>query len=164
MAFHGTSGRGAASIRAQGFRPSDPLAMVQLVAEHLGLTLASLWDSVELQFARNRTDLDRVFFTLSRSVAEQYRIPEAVQDALRAAHRLAGGHRSHRDTWVTEEANCLLGAGQILEVELPWHVVGAHAFGRLVSLDEWREWGDPSDLNNFSIPITSLGCAVLVQS
>lgn len=160
VALHGTSERAAASIRRHGFQPSAPLAMVQLVAEHLRLDPRVLWDSVELQFARARRDLDHSFFTLSPAVAQQYSVPEVIQDTLRAAHRLVGGDRRQRDPWVAAEAASLLGAGQVLEVLLPWDVVGAHAFGRPVSLAEWREWGEPADLNSFSIPVSSLGCAV----
>lgn len=157
VAFHGTSQLAATSIRAHGFRPSNPFGMVELVAQHLGLDPAPLWDSVELEFVRARRDLDHVFFTLDRSVAEQHRIPEVVQDAFRAAHRLTGGGRRDRDAWVVEAAQRLLGGGKILQVQLPWDVIGAHAFGRVISFQEWREWGEPADLHSFSIPISSLG-------
>jgi len=161
VALHGTSEKAAASIREHGFQPSNPLAMVQMVADHLQVSAAQLWNSVELEFVRARTDLDRCSFTLSHQIARQYRVPEAIQDAFRAAHRLGGGDPRLRDPWVAEQASRLLGCGQVLEVRLPWEVVGAHAFGRVVALSEWREWGEPGDLDNFSIPVRSLSGAVV---
>jgi hypothetical protein len=156
VAFHGTTRQNAAAILEHGFRPSNPLAMVRMVAEHLRVDLSLLWDSIELEFTRARQDLDHSFFTTDLQVAESYRLPEPMQDAFRAAHRLAGGDRRLREPWIAEQAQRLLGAGQVLEVRLPWEIVGAHAFGRVVSLAEWREWGEPADLNSFSIPVACL--------
>src|SRR5262245_48383844 len=60
VVMHGTTQRSAAAIRAHGFKRSDPRAMVQIVADGTGVAFDELWDSVELEFARFRTDLDRL--------------------------------------------------------------------------------------------------------
>jgi hypothetical protein len=107
-----------------------------------------------------------VHFTSLPETAQEYTIPEIVQDALRAIWALKygkdyddegplRGRLQKQQAWVKQEG-ARLAQPEILVVTMPWEVVGDHAFGRKLSLSEWLEFGRLRDLHSISVPINAL--------
>jgi hypothetical protein len=160
--LHGTTALNAASIRQRGFLPASPVGVAIEIAALYNLRPRDIFNHVTFEFARHRTDRDRVHFTSIPTTAQAYTVPEVVQDALRAVWVLKYGteHVSRESlqqlqTWVRREGE-KLSAPEVLAVTMPWHVVGDHAFGLKLSLNEWLKFGKISDLHSISVPIKAL--------
>jgi hypothetical protein len=160
--LHGTTALNAESIRRHGFRPSSPEEIAGQIAALYGLHPSDVFDHVTFEFARHRTDRDRVHFTSIPETALAYTVPEVVQDALRAVWVLKYGteHVSRESigalqAWVRHEGE-KLSKPEVLAVTMPWSVVGDHAFGRKLTLVEWQKFGRLQDLHSISVPISAL--------
>ena len=160
--LHGTTALNAASIRQHGFRSASPEQVAAQVAALYGLSPSDVYNHITFEFARHRTDRDRVHLTAIPATAQAYTVPEIVQDALRAVWVLKYGQEHvTRETlhelqaWVRREGE-KLSAPEILAVTMPWKVVGDHAFGRKLSLVEWQKFGKLRDLHSISVPISAL--------
>lgn len=164
--LHGTTKLNADRIRQLGFQAGTPHAIASQIEQRYQLPPGSVENHVAFQFAKGRTDLDRVFFTTDLSVAEQYTTPEVVQDALRAAwmirnptESVSREWRRSMDAWIKQEAR-RLAEPEVLAVNVPWAAVGEHSFGRKLSLDEFKNHpsirGAADVLHNVSIPISAL--------
>jgi hypothetical protein len=171
--LHGTTALNAAGIREHGFRPMDPKRVATEVADLYGVPPHEVFENIHFEFPRHRRDLDRAFFTSDPETAAAYTIPEAFQDALRAVAYVKGIGRSAdeeddarratqaRSDWVTREGRRLF-SPEVLAVTMPWRAVGDHAFGKKMSLKEWRDITKPAlgelfGLHSISIPIHALG-------
>lgn len=170
--LHGTTILNARDILRNGFKPGNPARVAAMLENFYKLRPGSVFNHVAFEFAKGRRDLDKIFFTTDEDVAAQYTIPEVVQDGLEAVYsmlylkdveNMTRELHAHRATWKKAEGR-KLAAPAVLEVTLPWDVIGAHAFGRHMTLPEFREiqakYGegktDSSFFNNVSIPISAL--------
>jgi hypothetical protein len=133
-----------------------------MIAKEYGLQPSDVFDHITFEFARTRTDRDRVHFTSIPETAKAYTVPEVVQDALRAVWSLKYGQenvtresRREQEAWVRREGE-RLAQPEVLAVTMPWEVVGDHAFGRKLTLEEWQGFGRIQDLHSISVPIQAL--------
>ena len=136
-----------------------------------GLPEGSIFNHIAFEFARGRRDLDEVHFTTDESVADQYSIPEVVQDALTSAHMLlhplpedvpvTKERLDQRKAWIAAEAKRLMEPA-LLAVTVPFDVVGQHGFGKQFTLDEFKalltKFPDANEdiFNNVRLPIAAL--------
>ncbi len=160
--LHGTTVSNAANILNHGFRPMRPAEVAGKLAAKYGLRPQDVLDHISFEFARGRTDRDRVHFTSDPSIAQEYTVPEVVQDALSAVWSMLYGsahvtRESLREqhAWVRREG-ARMAQPTILAVTMPWSAVGDHAFGRRLTLREWQAFGRIEDLHNISVPIRAL--------
>ena len=163
--LHGTTALNAEHIREHGFKPISPEEIATTIAKEYGLHPRDVFNSVQFEFPRHRTDRDKVHFTSKPETALQYTIPEVVQDALRAVWSLQnpspeGSPRqwsAKMQEWVNREGQ-RLAKPEILAVTMPWGVVGDHAFGRPLSLEEYIDihGGDLNHLHSISVPMQAL--------
>ncbi len=160
--LHGTTALNAENIRDHGFRPTSPVEVAGTIAKEYGLQLRDVLDHIAFEFARTRTDRDRVHFTSIPETAKAYTVPEVVQDALRVVWSLKYGQedvtresRREQEAWVRREGE-RLAQPEVLAVTMPWEVVGDHAFGRKLTLEEWQKFGRIQDLHSISVPIQAL--------
>jgi len=172
IALHGTTVLNAKSIREIGFKPSDPAAVAAMVEKEYGLSKDSVLKSHWYQFPMRRSDLDYVHFTGDAWTATQYTVPEQLQDALHAAYREMHPEIADMNfkeveptmnAWVKTEARRLT-KPEVLVVKMPWKVVGDNAFGRTLSLDEYKKLAGDKLPHSFSIPISELKDVHIVGS
>jgi len=146
--LHGTSAENVRRIRKEGFRPGDPRAVAERIAARFGLDADELYRSVHFEFPRNRSDLDRVFFTTDAWTATQYTVPEVEQDALSAAWVLLHGwtpeeqgadrnaYIARKKAWLEkEEARVKPG---VIAATVSRKIVGKYAWGRPMTEKDWK--------------------------
>ena len=167
--LHGTTRINAEAIRQHGFLAGTPLALAATIEQEYGLPEGAVANHHAFQFAAKRSDLDRIHFTTDIDVAQQYTVPEVVQDALRSVWSLQNPVENvsknwHADMqeWVKKEGR-RLAEPEVLAVTVPWASVGEHAFGRQISLEEFKNHpalqGRSEILNNISLPLSALSSA-----
>ena len=160
--LHGTTNIFAKSIRANGFQPGNPEKVAHWIEDAYDLPRGSVFQHPAFEFARGRRDLDRVHMTADPSIAVQYTIPEVIQDALKAVWSLKQISQSDRmdwknlQTWINQEGRRLV-KPEILAVNMPFDVIGQHAFGKKLTLQDFLKIGlDMSDLHSISVPMGAL--------
>jgi hypothetical protein len=163
--LHGTSDLNARAILREGFKAGQPQAVARAIEQEYHLPENSVLHNEAFSFARHRRDLDNAWFTTNEWTSDQYTVPEVLQDALTAAwivqhpqdedalEKVVGPSRRE---WVKREA-ARLTQPRTLAITVPWDVVGKHAFGRVLTLEEFKKAGLTSeDLYNVSLPVTAL--------
>lgn len=169
--LHGTTRQNAEAILSGGFKPGNPASIAARMEREYGLPEGGIFNHVAFEFARGRRDLGEVHFTTDESVADQYSIPEVVQDALTSAHMLlyplpedvpfTKERREQRQAWIAAEAKRLMEPA-LLAVTVPFDVVGQHGFGKQFTLDEFKalltKFPDAHEdiFNNIRLPIAAL--------
>jgi hypothetical protein len=168
--LHGTTALNAELIREQGFKPISPESIAATIAEEYGLKPSDVFNSIHFDFPKYRTDRDRTHFTSKPETAQQYTVPEVVQDALSAVWFLKNPPSDGEETrqritrmyewmyeWVKREGH-RLAKPEILAITMPWEVIGAHAFGRPLTLEEYLDiYGDDlNHLHSISVPMQAL--------
>lgn len=159
----GTAAANAARILLEGFKPSDPAKVAATVERALDLPEASVLKHFAFQFPLGRRDLDHVHFISKFDVAQQYTVPEQLQDALAAAYLIthekpegvSRRFRDHQDAWVKAQASRLT-RPMVLAVTMPWAVLGDHGFGRRIELAEYLRIADGELPYSVAIPISAL--------
>lgn len=162
--LHGTSSANAELIKAQGFKTSNPAAVAKMVEDEYNLPEGSVLNNRAYEFAKHRSDLDKVHFTSNFDVAAQYTVPEQLQDALTAAYWVLHpeiGDMNINDVhpklkeWVSTEGK-RLAQPKVLAVIMPWELIGDYAFSRKISLAEYQEIADGDLPDLVSIPVAML--------
>ena len=169
--LHGTTRQNAEAILAGGFKAGDPARVAAEIERTYQLPKDSILTHVAFQFARGRRDLGKVHFTTDESVADQYSVPEVVQDALTSAHMLlhptpedvpfTKEMHAERKAWIDREARRLTEPA-LLAVTVPFETVGRHGFGKQFTLEEFKELlqrfpkAREDIFNNITIPLEAL--------
>jgi RNA:NAD 2'-phosphotransferase (TPT1/KptA family)/2'-5' RNA ligase len=173
--LHGTTKLNADSILNEGFKPGAPAAVASMIENEYGLPKDSVLKNVAFEFASKRGDLDRVHLTSHPDIATQYSIPEVLQDALGSAWSLQHPNienftrdlAKEKADWVKSEA-ARLTQPDVLAVRIPWSTVGDHAFGKKISLDDFKNnphlKGDVGILHSISIPLSAMKDAVITRA
>ncbi len=160
--LHGTTAQNAVSIKSYGFRPIVAREVAEQIANLYGLDPVAVFNHIAFEFAKHRNDRDRVHFTSIPETAQQYTIPEVYQDALHAVWIMTNGAEHvtreglrEQQAWMRQEGARLM-RPEVLAVTMPWSVVGDHAFGKRLTLEEWQTFGRIRDLHSISVPISAL--------
>jgi GNAT superfamily N-acetyltransferase len=173
--LHGTTKLNADSILKEGFKSGAPATVAAQIEKEYGLPKDSVLKNVSFQFASGRGDLDRVHLTSDPDTAAQYSIPEVLQDALSSVwsiqhpdiENFTRDLAQEKSAWVKSEA-ARLTQPDVLAVRIPWSTVGDHAFGKKISLDEFKNnkflKGDLDILRTVSIPMSAMKDAVITRA
>lgn len=170
--LHGTTVVNAESIRESSFKVSEPVRIAHWVEDEYHLPRDSVLKHVRYEFPRSRRDLDHVHFTTDHWTAQQYTVPEQLQDALESVYWIKHpdiGNKTHgeveprRREWMKRETK-KFAQPEVLVVRVPWKLVGDHGFGRKLTLEEFGKItkGDYKLPHNMSFPVKELGVAKII--